>query len=93
VVKVSTFTLHQCFLQRLINGSYFFHTLSIFNNDDENSGGKPPRFTRLFREDATDESNPRVYFEVEIGGKKAGKITIELFSTVTPKTAENFRAL
>eukprot|EP01121_Diplochlamys_sp_Union-15-3_P007530 TRINITY_DN1919_c0_g1_i1.p1 TRINITY_DN1919_c0_g1~~TRINITY_DN1919_c0_g1_i1.p1 ORF type:complete len:184 (-),score=50.13 TRINITY_DN1919_c0_g1_i1:24-548(-) len=38
-------------------------------------------------------SNPRVFFDVTIGGAKAGRIVIELFSDVVPKTAENFRAL
>lgn len=38
-------------------------------------------------------SNPRVYFEVEIGGKKQGRIVMELFKNVTPRTAENFRQL
>jgi hypothetical protein len=47
----------------------------------------------LFREDVTSESNPRVYLDIEIDDKKAGKIIIELFANVTPKTAENFRAL
>ncbi|XP_075885822.1 peptidyl-prolyl cis-trans isomerase-like [Nelusetta ayraudi] len=36
---------------------------------------------------------PRVYFEMEIGGKAAGRIVMELRSDVVPKTAENFRAL
>ena len=35
----------------------------------------------------------KVFFEVSIDGKPAGKITFELFNDVVPKTAENFRAL
>ena len=38
-------------------------------------------------------SNPRVYFDITIGGHSAGRIVFELFADVTPKTAENFRAL
>jgi len=38
-------------------------------------------------------SNPKVFFDVNIGGNKAGRITFELFADVTPKTAENFRTL
>ena len=37
--------------------------------------------------------NPVVFFDVTIGGEKAGRITMELFSDICPKTAENFRAL
>ncbi|EAR90523.2 peptidyl-prolyl cis-trans isomerase, cyclophilin-type protein (macronuclear) [Tetrahymena thermophila SB210] len=37
-------------------------------------------------------ANPRVYFDISIGGQNAGRIEFELFSNV-PKTAENFRAL
>ena len=57
------------------------------------SGGNVPKLTQLFREQVTHPENPRVYMDIEIGGKKAGRMTIELFANVTPKTAENFRAL
>jgi peptidylprolyl isomerase len=38
-------------------------------------------------------SNPRVFFDVSIGGQPAGRIVMELFKDQVPKTAENFRAL
>lgn len=38
-------------------------------------------------------TNPKVWMDIEIGGKPAGRITMELFKDVVPKTAENFRAL
>mmetsp|Transcript_10212 Transcript_10212/g.11640 ORF Transcript_10212/g.11640 Transcript_10212/m.11640 type:complete len:172 (+) Transcript_10212:27-542(+) len=37
--------------------------------------------------------NPKVFFDMEIRGKAAGKITMELFADTVPRTAENFRAL
>merc|ERR1712039_1085388 len=38
-------------------------------------------------------SNPVVFFDMEIGGKPAGRIEMELRNDVVPKTAENFRCL
>jgi len=38
-------------------------------------------------------ANPRVFFDIEIGGQPEGRIVFELFKDVVPKTAENFRAL
>lgn len=38
-------------------------------------------------------SLPKVYFDMSIGGKAAGRIVMELRSDVVPKTAENFRVL
>lgn len=38
-------------------------------------------------------SNPKVFFDILIGKAKAGRIVMELFADVTPKTAENFRCL
>src|SRR6478672_11554540 len=39
------------------------------------------------------DANPKVFFDVTIGGKPAGRIVMELRADVAPKTAENFRAL
>lgn len=40
------------------------------------------------------ESNPRVFFDIAFGdGPIIGRIVMKLFVDVTPKTAENFRAL
>jgi len=36
---------------------------------------------------------PRTFFDITIGGNKEGRIVFELYSDITPKTAENFRAL
>lgn len=38
-------------------------------------------------------SNPKVWFDISIGGTPQGRVTFELFKNVVPKTAENFRAL
>jgi cyclophilin family peptidyl-prolyl cis-trans isomerase len=38
-------------------------------------------------------ARPRVFFDISIGGKAAGRIEMELYSDVVPLTAENFRCL
>lgn len=37
--------------------------------------------------------NPRVFFDIQIGARRAGRLVMELFADVVPKTAENFRSL
>ncbi|CAJ1070004.1 peptidyl-prolyl cis-trans isomerase-like [Xyrichtys novacula] len=38
-------------------------------------------------------ANPKVFFDITIGGQAAGRIVMELRPDVVPKTSENFRAL
>ena len=37
--------------------------------------------------------NFKVYMDVQIGASAAGRVVFELFNDLTPRTAENFRAL
>ncbi|XP_043485847.1 peptidyl-prolyl cis-trans isomerase D [Polistes fuscatus] len=39
------------------------------------------------------EKNPLVFLDIAVEEEKVGRIVIELFKDVTPRTAENFRAL
>uniref|UniRef100_A0A8C1NNA6 Peptidyl-prolyl cis-trans isomerase n=1 Tax=Cyprinus carpio TaxID=7962 RepID=A0A8C1NNA6_CYPCA len=39
------------------------------------------------------DSNPVVFFNITIDNKDAGRIVMELFAHIVPRTAENFRAL
>jgi len=42
---------------------------------------------------AVDPKNPKVFFDISIGGTAAGRIEMELFADTCPKTAENFLQL
>jgi len=42
---------------------------------------------------ADDSHNPRCFMDLQIGGRRAGRLVFELFADVVPKTAENFRCL
>lgn len=55
------------------------------------AGSSAKQQTRTAAKDV--EVTHKVYFDVEIGDKKAGRIVMGLFGGVVPKTAENFRAL
>merc|ERR1719498_800628 len=38
-------------------------------------------------------ANPKVFFDMTVGGQSAGRIVMELYADTVPKTSENFRAL
>jgi len=42
---------------------------------------------------ANEKVGSKVFFDIEIGGKPAGRIVMGLFTETVPRTAENFRAL
>mmetsp|Transcript_10556 Transcript_10556/g.15840 ORF Transcript_10556/g.15840 Transcript_10556/m.15840 type:complete len:486 (+) Transcript_10556:91-1548(+) len=37
--------------------------------------------------------NPHVYFDIKQGDEELGRVVMQLYADITPKTAENFRAL
>lgn len=39
----------------------------------------------------TTEPNPVVFFDITLGGEPLGRIKMELFADIVPRTAENFR--
>uniref|UniRef100_A0A672LF55 Peptidyl-prolyl cis-trans isomerase n=1 Tax=Sinocyclocheilus grahami TaxID=75366 RepID=A0A672LF55_SINGR len=49
--------------------------------------------SHIQRETGKSKSNPVVFFNITIDGEDAGRIVMELFAHIVPKTAENFRAL
>jgi len=49
--------------------------------------------TRMANNNSFPDSCPKVFFDISIGGRAAGRIEFVLRNDVVPKTAENFRAL
>jgi hypothetical protein len=44
--------------------------------------------TRAFSRSSSLMANPKVFFDMEVGGEGVGRIEFELFADVVPKTAE-----
>jgi hypothetical protein len=58
------------------------------------AGPTPPSATALsveWHQRPPNPKNPVVFFDVTIGSIPAGRIKMELFADIVPKTAENFR--
>ncbi|KAK2068288.1 hypothetical protein P8C59_002934 [Phyllachora maydis] len=43
--------------------------------------------------EAKKDARSRVFFDITVGGRPAGRVVFELYNDVVPKTAENFRCL
>lgn len=76
--------------ERVVMGVAVFFMLAGFTGLD---GGKSVKPKEIDIREATNEENPRVFFDIEVGDKKVGRIVMELFANKLPITAENFRAL
>ena len=70
------------------------------SNRPDAEGGQPPTPERVIpvADDykpfhAVNPNNPKVFFDITIDGKAAGRIEMELFADTCPKTAENFLQL
>ncbi|XP_042282968.1 ranBP2-like and GRIP domain-containing protein 3 [Thunnus maccoyii] len=63
----------------------------IGQSSDDDSCISTPQMSRV--QEHSRDSNPKVFLTVAADGQPLGTITIELFSHIVPKTAENFRAL
>lgn len=62
--------------------SYFFKLMAIFLKG---------RVHQVSAHQIEIMTNPVVFFDVSIGGKEVGRIKMELFANIVPRTAENFR--
>jgi cyclophilin family peptidyl-prolyl cis-trans isomerase len=60
--------------------------------EDEKTDGPAAKKQKVDTESKS-SAKPNVFFDITIGGDKAGRIVMKLYYDVTPKTAENFRAL
>jgi len=57
------------------------------------SGGGAGDKDAISLEEASKGETEHVFLEIEIGGESAGRLEFELFSSIVPKTVENFRCL
>mmetsp|Transcript_9792 Transcript_9792/g.20247 ORF Transcript_9792/g.20247 Transcript_9792/m.20247 type:complete len:299 (-) Transcript_9792:2813-3709(-) len=56
-------------------------------------GGKAAKLVKITQAEASSPQDPKVYLDISINQQKAGRVVIQLFASLVPKTSENFRAL
>jgi len=78
--RLLSFSMKLCVVSIVIV-SFMFILLHTRQTDAAEPKKKGPRVTQ------------KVFFDIEIGGKKAGRIVIGLFGKTVPKTVENFATL
>lgn len=82
--------------QSFVVSSFFLYMVKIYVGQLTNFLCKPVYKYHLhqrFEKKETNMANPKVFMDIEIGGVPVGRIVFTLFADITPKTAENFRAL
>lgn len=67
-----------------------YYVWKLFFAPDEHEAKKGKKITLS---DASKPDNPHVFFDISIGGKPTGRIQMELFQSLFPKTTENFLCL
>ena len=72
-------------------GTVLFHCLTLPALDSQYLQAFPAQKMDPAIAEAISRGNPVVFFDVSIAGVAAGRIKIELFADICPKTAENFR--
>jgi len=66
---------------------------SVFGNAFKKISMYDEKPTALDPNDLEKHTGPKVFFDMEQGGEKLGRIVMQLFADTTPKTVENFRRL
>lgn len=87
--KSSRFSNHQSLLNSQLLWSHPIVKLVVLHYRSTRSvsgSTHSPRKSRIM-------GNPKVFFDMQIGGQSAGRVVMELRADVVPRTAENFRAL
>ncbi|XP_028289444.1 ranBP2-like and GRIP domain-containing protein 3 isoform X2 [Parambassis ranga] len=69
----------------------FCECQSRLGQTDDSLCAFSPQMSRV--QEHSRDTNPQVFLKVAADGQPLGTVTIELFSHIVPKTAENFRAL
>jgi Cyclophilin type peptidyl-prolyl cis-trans isomerase/CLD len=90
-VTLVDFWAERTLLERCFLGGTIFLILAGFTGLD---GGKPKNWgPRRTATEVSDSSNTRVYFDIAINDQPTGRIVMELFDNLVPKTTANFKCL